>query len=72
MVVTDSAMPRMSGAALAAEIWKIRPSARILVVSGLGNAAPAPPDPAGALAILRKPHTGSELVAAVRALLKEN
>jgi len=71
VIVTDNAMPKMSGAALAAEIRKIRPSAPILIVSGLGSATRAPAESGGPLKILRKPHAGSELVAAVRALLEE-
>ena len=69
-VVTDNTMPRMSGMALAQEILRIRPGTRILLVSGLVETL----DPGviyakGVSGILGKPHTGQQLVQAVREIL---
>jgi len=65
-VVTDNSMPKMTGMALAAEILRIRPGTRILLVSGLADML----DPGviyakGISGILGKPHTGQQLAQAV-------
>jgi PAS domain S-box-containing protein len=69
-VVTDNTMPRMSGMALAQEILRIRPGTRILLVSGLVEMM----DPGvlyakGVSGILGKPHTGQQLVQAIKEIL---
>jgi CheY-like chemotaxis protein len=69
-VVTDNTMPKMSGMALAQEILRIRPGMRILLVSGLAETL----DPGviyakGISGILGKPHSGQQLVQAVRDIL---
>jgi CheY-like chemotaxis protein len=70
VVVTDNTMPKMSGMALAQEILRIRPGTRILLVSGLAETL----DPGviyakGISGILGKPHSGQQLVEAVREIL---
>jgi PAS domain S-box-containing protein len=69
-VVTDNTMPKMSGMALAQEILRIRPGTRILLVSGLAETL----DPGviyakGVSGILGKPHTGQQLIDAVKEIL---
>jgi PAS domain S-box-containing protein len=69
VVVTDNTMPKMSGLQFAQEVRSLRPDIPILLVSGLvDTVAPAFIHQKGIAALLRKPHTGAELVAAVRAL----
>ncbi len=73
VVVTDNSMPKMTGMALAQEILRVRPATRILLVSGLAETL----DPGviyakGISGILGKPHTGQQLVQAVRDILPEH
>ena len=71
VLMTDNSMPRMSGLKLIEEVRKVRPSLPVLLVSGTA----AHVDPAGLKALgithtLRKPHSGREMDAALRAALK--
>ena len=69
LVVTDNTMPKMSGLQFAQEVRSLRPDIPILLVSGLVDTlAPDVIYQKGIAALLRKPHTGAQLVAAVRAL----
>ena len=69
LVVTDNTMPKMSGLQLAQEVLALRPDVRVLLVSGLVDTlAPEVIYQRGIAGLLRKPHTGAQLVAAARAL----
>ncbi|BCS34888.1 hypothetical protein TBR22_A41140 [Luteitalea sp. TBR-22] len=69
LVVTDNTMPRMSGLQLAQEVLALRPGMRVLLVSGLVDTlAPEVIYQRGIAGLLRKPHTGAQLVAVARAL----
>lgn len=69
LVVTDNTMPKMSGLQLAQEVLTIRPHMPVLLVSGLVDTlAPEVIYQRGIAGLLRKPHTGAQLVAAARAL----
>jgi hypothetical protein len=68
-VITDNTMPRMSGLQFAQEVLSLRPGQPILLVSGLVDTlAPEIIYQRGIAGLLRKPHTGAQLVAAARAL----
>jgi DNA-binding NarL/FixJ family response regulator len=59
----------MSGLQLAQEVLALRPGMRVLLVSGLVDMlAPEVIYERGISGLLRKPHTGAQLVAAARAL----
>jgi PAS domain S-box-containing protein len=69
LVITDNTMPRMSGLQFAQEVLALRPGQPILLVSGLVDTlAPEVIYQRGIAGLLRKPHTGAQLVAAARAL----
>jgi CheY-like chemotaxis protein len=69
LLVTDNTMPKMSGLQLAQEVLALRPGMRVLLVSGLVDMlAPEVIYERGISGLLRKPHTGAQLVAAARAL----
>ncbi len=73
LVVTDNTMPKFSGLQLAQEVLAIRPSTPVLLVSGLVDTlAPEVIYARGIAGLLRKPHTGAQLVAAARALTDRN
>ena len=62
-------MPKMSGLQFAQEVRSLRPDIPILLVSGLVDTlAPDAILQKGIAGLLRKPHTGAQLIAAVRAL----
>jgi PAS domain S-box-containing protein len=70
LVVTDNTMPKMSGLQFAHEVLRLRPEMPILLVSGLVDTlAPDLIYQKGIAGLLRKPHTGAQLVAAARALI---
>ena len=69
LVVTDNTMPKMSGLQLAQEVLALRPRMPVLLVSGLVDTlAPEVIYQRGIAGLLRKPHTGAQLIAAARAL----
>jgi CheY-like chemotaxis protein len=62
-------MPKMSGLQFAQEVRSLRPDIPILLVSGLVDTfSPDVIQQKGIAALLRKPHSGAQLIAAVRAL----
>ncbi|WP_448098408.1 PAS domain S-box protein [Luteibacter yeojuensis] len=63
VVVTDHAMPGMTGAELAAQLAETHPSMRVILASGY---AELPDDTPGVRARLQKPYGRSELLAAIR------
>ncbi len=70
LLVTDHAMPGMTGIALASEVHRMRPSVPILLASGfVDDGAKRNTDAAGIHHILPKPYTPAELVDAVRRTL---
>lgn len=74
LVITDLFMPEMDGLEVLHELRRLAPAARILAVSG--GAAELPLDllgasaRLGAAAVLRKPFTSDELLAAVTRVLR--
>jgi signal transduction histidine kinase/ActR/RegA family two-component response regulator len=69
LVVTDNTMPKMSGMQFAQEVLALRSDMPVLLVSGLVDTLS--PDfiyQRGIAGLLRKPHTGAQLVSAARAL----
>jgi two-component system cell cycle sensor histidine kinase/response regulator CckA len=67
LLLTDSVMPRMSGAALADRITGLRPGVPVLYMTGYGpGAAPGGSDPA---ARIQKPFTAQTLLQAVQQAL---
>ena len=71
LVVTDNVMPRMNGITLAAEVQKVRPGMRILMISGLALGLDIQKLKAkGIRWLLHKPHTRAELAAAIRIALE--
>ena len=69
LLVTDVAMPGMSGVELARQILRICPDLPVLFVSGYaGDAVQLDSFPPGAAAFLRKPFAPSALLEAVAAL----
>jgi CheY-like chemotaxis protein len=64
LVIAETAMPGLSGEAAIAEIGRADPAARILALSDKHRELPAAPQ--GAVAMLGKPFTESELLSAVR------
>jgi CheY-like chemotaxis protein len=73
LMITDNTMPRMTGLQLAAEVTRLRPGLPVLMVSGYAdNADPEVLRTHGVTATLRKPHTASELEAALAALLEQH
>jgi len=63
VVVTDHAMPGMTGAELAAQLAKTHPNMHVILASGY---AELPGDTPGVRARLQKPYGRSELLAAIR------
>ena len=71
LLLTDEAMPEITGADLAEEIRRIRPDLPILIMSGHGGAQLAQKAAAvGAKEVLRKPLRGSELAEAIARVLQ--
>lgn len=72
LVITDYAMPDMTGLELAKAVWKLRPELPVLLVTGL-----APPElraqaeAAGVAGIIGKPLTADRLAAALAPILAE-
>lgn len=67
LVITDAAMPTLSGVILAQEVHQIRPDVPILLCSG--SPSPVTPEEArelGIVAFLRKPFTSQEFAAALQ------
>ncbi len=70
LVLTDMAMPGMSGVDFAAEIFKLRPQARVVIVTGYAEKKDADRALAlGVKAVLRKPATLDEMRQTVVELL---
>jgi CheY-like chemotaxis protein len=70
LLLTDFAMPGMSGAELISQAAQIRPNLKALMMTGYvtaGGLAQLPPD----ISILAKPFRRAELLAGVRSLLEE-
>jgi len=71
LLITDHAMPGMTGIALASEVHVLRPALPILLSSGfMEEEAKRQTAAAGIRAVLAKPFTPAELVGAVRAVLQ--
>jgi signal transduction histidine kinase/ActR/RegA family two-component response regulator len=72
LVVTDRAMPGMSGDQLAAAVKQRAPEVPVLLLSGFGDLMRAAGDvPAGVDAVLGKPLTGSRLKQAVASVTRD-
>jgi hypothetical protein len=70
LLITDNTMPHLPGLVLAERVHTLRPELPILMVSGLAEATDAESlKSKGIGKVLRKPHTGLELGAAIRELL---
>ena len=67
LLVTDLVMPRMNGRELAARLRKLRPDLRVLLVSGLPDAALEDDD--AAMDFLAKPLVPTKLLRKLRELL---
>jgi PAS domain S-box-containing protein len=65
LLLTDSVMPRMGGAALSSEFAQMHPSAKILHMSGYDESTV----PGGDRCLLPKPFSAAQLVARVREVL---
>jgi PAS domain S-box-containing protein len=66
LLITDNNMPHMPGQVLVAEVLKVRPRMKVLMVSGLVEGFdPEKLRQRGIRWVLRKPHTSAELAAAV-------
>ena len=65
LVITDQAMPHMTGAQLVAEIRKTSPGLPVIVATGY---AELPPGTVDDVQLLNKPFTGDQLEAALRTL----
>ena len=63
LVITDQAMPQMTGAQLVAEIRKTQPHLPVIVATGY---AELPPGTAEDVQVLNKPFTENQLEAALR------
>jgi PAS domain S-box-containing protein len=71
-MITDNTMPRMTGLVLAQQVTALRPGLPVLMVSGYAdNADVTVLNSHGVRAVLRKPHSASELGEAIRRLLEE-
>jgi DNA-binding response OmpR family regulator len=66
LLVTDLAMPRMTGAELAVQARGLRPGLPVLVLTGHADAAPLDPGQP----VLHKPFRLGELARSVTALLR--
>ncbi|WP_413990461.1 PAS domain S-box protein [Labrys okinawensis] len=66
LVITDQAMPHMTGLQLARQIWSIRPDLSIILATGY---AELPPDADPALARIGKPYGQDELERAIQAIM---
>jgi PAS domain S-box-containing protein len=66
LVLTDVVMPLMSGDELARRLARLRPSVRVLFMSGYPG---RPREPPGAVGFVDKPFASEELLAAVRAAM---
>jgi len=69
-LVTDDAMPRMTGTALAREALSIRPGLPVLMISGGDGLDTQRTREAGIRKVLRKPHSIAELESAIREVLE--
>jgi CheY-like chemotaxis protein len=65
LVITDWAMPEMSGDQLAAAVKKISPGTPIIMLTGFADTGPAPSPGAGVDLVLGKPFTLGELRKAI-------
>jgi len=72
-MLTDSVMPYMSGRELARKLLEVRPSMKVLYMSGYTEAAVAKSGMLDAEErdFIQKPFSASALVAKIRALLDE-
>jgi CheY-like chemotaxis protein len=71
LVLTDMAMPGMSGVDFAAEIFKLRPQARVVIVTGYAEQKDADRALAlGVKAVINKPATLDELRQTVAEMLR--
>jgi PAS domain S-box-containing protein len=68
LLLTDVVMPEMNGPALAQRLVAVKPTMRVLFISGYASAA-FPVDAAGHVSLLTKPFQGSTLLAKVRDVL---
>jgi DNA-binding response OmpR family regulator len=69
LLVTDVLMPGLSGGALATQAVKLRPSLKVLFVSGHIENAIATDGPTATVSFLQKPYAPGELATKVRAVL---
>jgi CheY-like chemotaxis protein len=67
LVLTDQAMPGMTGSALATELASRRPGLPVAILSG--HAAAQPEDAPPGVPVLRKPFGPAELAARLRTLV---
>jgi signal transduction histidine kinase len=72
ILITDQSMPGMSGEQLAREVKAIRPSARVILLTGFGEEMKAAGSmPEGIDMILGKPVTGSDLRKAIHEVVAQ-
>ena len=71
LAITDRMMPGMDGFQLTAELRKLHPQLKVLLISGLAAPAGSPSHPSSPDAFLGKPFTRDSLQAAVRRLLSQ-
>ncbi|MFZ5571786.1 MAG: PAS domain S-box protein [Thermodesulfobacteriota bacterium] len=73
LVITDQAMPKMTGLALAAKIKAIHPRTPIILCTGFSEHITAENlERSGISMILKKPVTGNDLSLSIRKILDEN
>ena len=72
LLLTDSVMPRMSGATLAERITELKPGLPVVYMTGYGPATPDPPSRPGGdqAARLQKPFTPQTLLQTIRQALE--
>ena len=65
LIITDKAMPRMSGEQLAAEVKALSPRTRVILLTGYGAISDLPPEASCVDLILDKPTTCNALREAI-------
>lgn len=69
LVITDNMMPGMDGLTLMRHLNRVAPKLKVIVISGMAEAAPMNSESPNLAATLRKPYEGSELLRVVGEVL---
>lgn len=69
LVLTDRAMPEMNGDVLAAEIKKLKPGQKVILLTGFGDVIGGGEQPSGIDMVVAKPFTLSTLRSAIQKVL---